>query len=355
MQRLSNRKRWETEEVKLCVLSPLVVRRMSSFDHVEMRIPSLKGMLRFWWRALQGHQTSVEAIREREGALFGAAGTGKSPMRMALMCTTPTVPVGASQVFLLPHKEKGKTAYFPPFRTPFVVRVTAPTGQLEEYLHLLRTALFLGGLGARGRRGFGSLHLDPPPRGLEEICDWLNRASGASEASDPIFAVETAVLAVKDAVRNEYRQVTVKRIILRKENPALPFPYVREVYLGDPLPLNPQAVQKWLARISYLSSDHNSLYTGYTAALAGADPDLQNLMEQLKKQKQARLASPLVTTLALVADRSDRKTLRPVVVRLKSVFPPAVKVFLAQHQKLKMAQDTTNAFILDVLSGGIRR
>ena len=36
----------------------------------ELRAPSIKGALRFWWRAMNGHLT-LEAMRKAEGEIFG--------------------------------------------------------------------------------------------------------------------------------------------------------------------------------------------------------------------------------------------------------------------------------------------
>ncbi len=36
----------------------------------ELRAPSIKGALRFWWRAMNGH-LSLEELRKQESDLFG--------------------------------------------------------------------------------------------------------------------------------------------------------------------------------------------------------------------------------------------------------------------------------------------
>jgi CRISPR-associated protein Cmr1 len=41
----------------------------------ELRPPSIKGAMRFWWRAMNGHM-SIDVLREKEAAIFG--GTGKN-------------------------------------------------------------------------------------------------------------------------------------------------------------------------------------------------------------------------------------------------------------------------------------
>ena len=52
----------------------------------ELRLPSFKGALRFWWRALAWPRCGgdLEAIRQQEDALFGSAGGGQSRVLMRL-------------------------------------------------------------------------------------------------------------------------------------------------------------------------------------------------------------------------------------------------------------------------------
>lgn len=52
----------------------------------ELRVPSFKGVLRYWWRALAWSRCSadLETIRQQEDALFGSAGGGQSRVSMRL-------------------------------------------------------------------------------------------------------------------------------------------------------------------------------------------------------------------------------------------------------------------------------
>lgn len=43
----------------------------------ELRVASLRGLLRFWWRAIQPPMTPTE-LREKESKLFGSTDTGQS-------------------------------------------------------------------------------------------------------------------------------------------------------------------------------------------------------------------------------------------------------------------------------------
>ena len=40
----------------------------------ELRAPSIKGMMRFWWRAMK--VLSIEELRKEEGDLFGSSDEG---------------------------------------------------------------------------------------------------------------------------------------------------------------------------------------------------------------------------------------------------------------------------------------
>ena len=58
------------------VVTPLFLGGADPVRTVELRAPSIKGVLRFWWRALawSRHDGNLEAIRREESRLFGAAG-----------------------------------------------------------------------------------------------------------------------------------------------------------------------------------------------------------------------------------------------------------------------------------------
>lgn len=67
----------------------------------ELRPPSIKGVLRFWWRALawSRHDGDLSKIHSAEAELFGAAGDAKTGgqasflLRMPSPTTARTIPV----------------------------------------------------------------------------------------------------------------------------------------------------------------------------------------------------------------------------------------------------------------------
>ena len=168
-----------------------------------MRPPSFKGALRFWWRAihwggfLAGASTEAEALKKMhraEAALFGAAASadnkedGQSRALLTARVEWPETQTdfdfGPSGIRYLAgqglpeHRERGTVI---PARKPMtstngqnrlVVEVTfrpktSPSQQREVQRALLALGLF-GGLGARCRRGLGSLAIESM-----EPCDFL--------------------------------------------------------------------------------------------------------------------------------------------------------------------------------------
>ena len=158
----------------------------------ELRLPSFKGVLRFWWRALAWSRCDgdLSAIQQQEDRLFGSAGGGQSRVLMRLDCpsepetvakdaelkasgsSTRTVGDGARYLGYglmdaFPSKKKGRRAgqlhracCRPPF--DFAVHMRG-RGLDESELATLKDALIalgtLGGMGARSRKGYGSLVL----------------------------------------------------------------------------------------------------------------------------------------------------------------------------------------------------
>ena len=138
----------------------------------ELRIPSFKGVLRFWWRALAWSRCGedLKTIQKEEDQLFGGAGGGRS--RVVITHVEPVksetgfgselkvgpgarylgygvLEPGAQRAFLEPGF--GFTVHM---RTRDLDR--ARMSSLENAL----TALGLfGGMGARSRKGYGSVSI----------------------------------------------------------------------------------------------------------------------------------------------------------------------------------------------------
>lgn len=148
----------------------------------ELRPPSLKGLLRFWYRAVDPN------FALREAALFGARGDGggQSPFRLRVEPLDQPAMVGWSDlrpeqfnvgkdrgtrnglVYLgFPFPMQGRRGIAPGHRFVLSCRFRRPkaglTPEFEECLRAVTAAAWLlghfGGTGSRARRGFGTLTL----------------------------------------------------------------------------------------------------------------------------------------------------------------------------------------------------
>lgn len=133
----------------------------------ELRAPSIKGALRFWWRAMNGH-LSLEELKEREAEIFG----GTNPARRSRVVIK--IEKSLNETFmteLLPHRKGAwKSKAFHPERKFVISFLMTPKifhDETKEEIYNVQKmkALFLvvallGGVGKRSRRGFGSFKIN---------------------------------------------------------------------------------------------------------------------------------------------------------------------------------------------------
>ena len=156
-------------------------------QQAELRLPSFKGVLRFWWRAMAWERIKdASRLRDEEAALFGSSdervGQSKVLMRLASMAPQPDVltpttvleengrSVGmgcgylAYGVMIGFGQRAGELtrACLRPTFTFTVAMVLKPTivpVQKQEIEKALRALGVFGGLGSKSRKGYGSLTL----------------------------------------------------------------------------------------------------------------------------------------------------------------------------------------------------
>ena len=168
----------ETVELALELVTPVlggaaVPRTIDEVDVV--RVPSIRGQLRFWWRALNAQRfTTATDLYKEESKLFGRAadeGGGRSQVELRVRVAAASE-IDESDIRLYgAGATPGAYALFParaeaggtptaPRRKPgtrFTLEVRAPKERLEELRPVLRAWILFGGYGSRTRRGLGSL------------------------------------------------------------------------------------------------------------------------------------------------------------------------------------------------------
>jgi CRISPR-associated protein Cmr1 len=161
-----------------------------------IRAPSIRGHLRFWWRALHAHAyaTSAElASRERElwGGVGRDAGTrSRVELRVAVepdsLSEDPSEILpktqGAYALWVASSQKdrgEGKKPPAPRWKPAlgFWLHIRAPADRLIEVEHSLRAWVLWGGYGSRTRRGLGSLTV------VDEREIWLPRQPTRAEWS----------------------------------------------------------------------------------------------------------------------------------------------------------------------------
>lgn len=159
----------------------------------ELRLPSFKGVLRFWWRALAWSrlQGDLAAVQMEEDLLFGSAGGGQSRLAMRLAMRDDPAPVTLGQTLKVTTGNRivGEGARYLGYgvmeafasggRGTVAVRLTraclaAPfefgvhmrlrerglSGEQQQSVCAALIALgTLGSMGSKSRKGYGSLTL----------------------------------------------------------------------------------------------------------------------------------------------------------------------------------------------------
>ena len=201
----------ETVELALELVTPVlggaaVPRTIDEVDIV--RVPSIRGQLRFWWRALNLQRSKAPAeLHTKESELFGRAAEkegGRSEVEICLHvlarggCDTQDIELGKTPgdyaLFPARSERKGKPDEKPPAPrrkpgTQFTLELRAPKERLEELRPVLRAWILFGGYGSRTRRGLGSLTVTGADK-----ASWLPKEASLAEFerlfSRDVFAQE---------------------------------------------------------------------------------------------------------------------------------------------------------------------
>lgn len=180
-----------TIEATYRIITPLFCAG-SDPGRAELRLPSFKGVLRFWWRALAWSRCGgdLAAIKQQEDELFGSAGGGQSRVLMRLDSASNLAPVSIGTVLTVSTANRrvvGEGARYlgygvmeafgskvkntragqltraclrPPidFTVQLRARDLTKAGAQSLKDALVAIGVF-GGMGAKSRKGYGSLVL----------------------------------------------------------------------------------------------------------------------------------------------------------------------------------------------------
>ncbi len=180
-----------------------------------IRPATLRGHLRFWWRALNAHRFSTSTqLYQSESALWGSAANqgaaGRSAVELRVKVINEQAELDDSDIdlrrtpgayALWPARAEKKGTQPAPRRCPgtrFRLTLRAPLEHEEELVQVLRAWVLFGGYGGRTRRGLGSLTAIEPEhwRPREATHDAFEELFGEDIFASPKMPVhDTPVLA----------------------------------------------------------------------------------------------------------------------------------------------------------------
>lgn len=164
----------------------------------ELRPPSIKGALRFWWRAMHGHLpiddkkddggNVIEGLRTQEAEIFGGAGENARRSQISIKInenkTRKKKPwdlnisneTGVGYLFFAPLFITKRDYFDPDIKRTFKLSFASQSmWVLKEVVKAFACLVFFGGLGSRTRRGAGVIAIrDTEGNAKDALSDLLN-------------------------------------------------------------------------------------------------------------------------------------------------------------------------------------
>lgn len=182
----------------------------------ELRPPSIKGAMRFWWRAIKA-ETEVKKLLEEESKIFGSSDENNGKSKFSIRVDYDNL--NTSSFNPLPHKENERFHFngLRPGQKFEIILTVKDKNYLDLCRNILDLTLLLGGLGKRSRRGFGSvmvnerdIDLSSPTNLLTSILSKLTYVTGHDKTYE---------------IQNQQ--------IKRKNQPQANYPFIKEIYIGS--------------------------------------------------------------------------------------------------------------------------
>ena len=261
----------------------------------ELRAPSIKGALRFWWRAMNGH-LPLKEMHAREGKIFGSTAYGRS--KVLIHVVEDMEWDNRSEASPTPHKPRFSKKSFRAgqrFAIKLSIFNTIDLGYGEKFTDESLRNLFLltatlGGIGGRTRRGFGAFNIIK-----------------IKEDSDAKKQPKT-IQAISELLPSAYFKLVDKKIVSIKQRNNN-YPYIKEIEIGSP---NADV----LKRIGHTTHDVKGMDKyGYEIALGHASRGRFASPVYVSVIKTVMGLRPIITTLN-TAPNTDKR----VDYRLQNTF-----------------------------------
>jgi CRISPR-associated protein Cmr1 len=174
--------RYQTLNLRFKTGTPILgggVQARELCEEVPIRVPSLRGQFRFWWRANTDDASDAQTLYERETELWGGVRPGtnedaviKSQIRIVVRDVmnaeqdSDKIELSNPDAYALwPARATARDEQAAPRWKPgltFELRITFPIEREAEIRQMLSAWICFGGYGSRTRRGVGKLIPDCP-------------------------------------------------------------------------------------------------------------------------------------------------------------------------------------------------
>jgi CRISPR-associated protein Cmr1 len=247
----------------------------------EMRTASVKGVLRYWWRALQ-HAQDIKVLLNQEKQLFGGVGgvggvgddAGSSSKLLLKFTGYNAVPRHKSAPALIcPHSNRPfKAPAFPENnRFKLVMSVAQKDKKLfEELEHYIEIIFMVAGFGQRSRRGAGAIQLAQ--------ANWSNRENFQDDLKELLSKLGKSAYYLFPAGSSN--------ILSMDTNAArVEYPTLANVWIGSP------------------HAQGEQTRTAISKAGHLANPSQGGAQQYLGSARGGRKASPLHATVRKIGDK----------------------------------------------------
>jgi CRISPR-associated protein Cmr1 len=242
----------------------------SNQNKVELRPSSLKGFLRYWYRAALA-TNDLKKLHESENNIFGSTEEASNfSIRIKDLNKINNESKNINSELFLPHKSKYRQSAIKKdlkFDVVLTIKNSDYTKKIEDSFLL---AILLGGIGQRSRRGFGSLKnvdrkFDSKDEFLRQVKDLLGSLSSKQ------YKIEKGKLVMVDS--NDFGYPVIKEVIIGKSN-------------------NMEKMLKKIGKATH-NNNHNAIGNG-----------------------NPRMASPVYVTINKINNKYY-----PIITKLEAVYP----------------------------------
>lgn len=210
-----------TTEYTCKVITPMLIHGADK-KIPELRAPSIKGAMRFWWRVVNASICN-EKLNEREQIIFGGINNNPLKSNFSINVEIDEKKKLINSYSPVPHKNSNFMVFGFSVGTEFTVRFSVNNKvidkihengkidqicgekRLEEVENVFELLALCGGLGMRSRRGFGAFSIikknkkefnkQVDIKHIKELINNIHSANGASTGSG--IPVKTGLISIR--------------------------------------------------------------------------------------------------------------------------------------------------------------